>query len=99
MEYMCVPSIALICYIIAELFKIILKKNTKAYKGIPILVGAFGGIIGGALYLVDENIISIAPNVLVAIEVGIVSGLSSTGSHQVIKQFLKESEKNDCVQR
>lgn len=95
MSYITIPAIVVICYIVGEVFKLVFKKKTKLYKGIPILVGVVGGIIGVATYIVNPNIIGGAPNVLCAAAVGIISGLASTGSHQVIKQILKENKSNE----
>ena len=95
MSYITIPAIVVICYIVGEVFKLVFKKKTKLYKGIPILVGVIGGIIGAVTYMVDPNIIGGVPNVLCAAAVGIISGLASTGSHQVIKQILKENKFNE----
>lgn len=89
------PAIVVICYIVGEVFKLVFMKKTKLYKGIPILVGLVGGVIGVVTYVVNPTIIGTPPNVLCAAAIGIISGLASTGSHQVIKQILKENKKNE----
>lgn len=89
MEFISIPAIAIICYLLAELFKLIFSKNTKAYKGIPIFVGFVGGIIGLVSYVINPEIMNNSPNALVAISIGIISGLASTGCNQIIKQLLK----------
>ena len=95
MSYITIPAIVVICYIVAELFKLVFKKKTKIYKGIPILVGLVGRVIGVVTYVVDPKIIGTPPNILCAAAIGIISGLASTGSHQVIKQILKENKNNE----
>lgn len=92
MNYLSIPSIMVICYIIAELFKLIIKKQKKLYKGIPIMVGAIGGVIGLIAYLIDPSLVMNSENVLTAIAIGIISGLASTGSNQIIKQLIKKEE-------
>ena len=52
---------------------------------IPVIVGAFGGILGVlGMYVIPDFP---AQDILNAIAVGIVSGLSSTGVNQVYKQL------------
>lgn len=57
-------------------------------KWIPFIVGVMGGILG----IVGYNIIPNYPanDIMDAISVGIVSGLASTGVHQVYKQVIKK---------
>ena len=95
MSYITIPAIVVICYIVAELFKLVFKKKIKIYKGIPVLVGLVGGVIGVVTYVVNPTIIGTPPNILCAAAIGIISGLASTGSHQVIKQILKENKSNE----
>lgn len=95
MSYITIPAIVVICYIVGEVFKLVFMKKTKLYKGIPILVGLVGGVIGVVTYTLNPAIIGSPPNVLCAAAIGIISGLASTGSHQVIKQILKENKSNE----
>lgn len=56
---------------------------------IPIIVGIAGGILGVAgMYVIPDFP---ATDVLNAIAVGIVSGLSSTGVNQIYKQVKKNA--------
>lgn len=56
-------------------------------KWIPFICGVVGAILGvvGMYTIADFP----ADNILVALEVGIVSGLAATGAHQVGKQATK----------
>ena len=90
MEYIEI-AIVVICYLTAEMFKILFKEKMKAYRLIPILVGFLGGLIGVIVYCINPEIID-AKNVLEATLIGIVSGLASTGSNQIIKQIFNEKE-------
>lgn len=57
---------------------------------IPVIVGAAGGVLGVAgMYLMPDFP---AQDIMNAIAIGIVSGLSSTGVNQVYKQIKKGSE-------
>ena len=87
MEIMCVPVIVLCCYMMGEVYKTILKKNTKKFKLIPILVAIFGGILGAVIFYTVPEVIFNVDNVYSAVMIGIVSGFSSTGTNQIFKQL------------
>lgn len=77
-----VIAIVVICYLIG-----LAAKTIPAVKDnyIPVIVGAFGGILGVlGMYVIPDFP---AQDILNAIAVGIVSGLSSTGANQVYKQL------------
>lgn len=88
MDFVSVPIIVLCSYMIGEIYKVIFKKNTKAYKLIPILVAAFGGVLGVVIFYTAPSVIFNADNIWVALSIGIISGFSSTGANQVVKQLL-----------
>lgn len=90
MEYISIPAIVIICYLIGELFKhCILKKKSK-YKFLPMIVGISGGIIGLITYFVSPELMFNVTSPIVAISIGIVSGLASTGGNEAIKKILKK---------
>lgn len=74
-------AIIVICYLIGIGAKLIpgIKDDY-----IPVIVGAFGGILGvvGLYVILDFP----ANDILNAISVGIVSGLASTGVNQIYKK-------------
>ena len=77
-----VIAIVVICYLIG-----LAAKTIPAVKDnyIPVIVGAFGGILGVlGMYVIPDFP---AQDILNSIAVGIVSGLSSTGVNQVYKQL------------
>jgi hypothetical protein len=81
-----VVAIVVITYLIGLAAKAIpwLKDNY-----IPIIVGVTGGILGVVgMYVIPDFP---AADVLNAIAVGIVSGLSSTGVNQIYKQVKKDA--------
>jgi len=82
-EIATVASIVVICYLIG----MIIKASPLDDKWIPICVGVCGGILGavGMTVIPDYP----AGNLMDAIAVGIVSGLASTGTHQIGKQLTK----------
>lgn len=92
MDYMSVPIIVVCCYIIGEIYKFIFVKKQEAYKLIPVILSITGGLIGIIIYLTNPEMIFNATNVWVALGIGIVSGASSTGANQIIKQLFGKKE-------
>lgn len=96
MDFTSIPIIVVCCYILGEIYKLIFKNNETAYKFIPIVLAATGGLLGVLIYYTNPEII-LAENVWSALGIGIVSGASSTGANQVVKQlfFKNEGESSD----
>ena len=97
MEFTSLPIIILICYVIGEIYKYLFKKKPETYKFIPILLSISGGILGILIYLTNQEMMMNASNIWIALGIGIVSGASSTGTNQIIKQLYrkeKEEKKN-----
>lgn len=92
MEFVCVPIIVIFCYIIGEIYKIIMRNKKETFKYIPIIVAIFGGIFGFLIYITNPEIIFNADNIWAALGVGIVSGVSSTGTNQIIKQLFSKGD-------
>ena len=98
MEFTSLPIIILICYVIGEIYKYLFKKKPETYKFIPILLSNSGGILGILIYLTNQEMMMNASNIWIALGIGIVSGASSTGTNQIIKQlFRKEKEEKKNV--
>lgn len=82
-----VLAIVVITYLIGAAAKLIPHIKDEY---IPVIVGAAGGVLGVAgMYLMPDYP---AQDIMNAIAIGIVSGLSSTGVNQVYKQIKKGSE-------
>ena len=95
MDFTCVPIIVVCCYIVGEIYKVLFKNKQEAYKLIPILVAILGGLLGVLIYFTNPEMILKADNVWVALGIGIVSGASSTGTNQIIKQIFKKDSTSD----
>ena len=82
--------IVIITYLVGELYKNIFINKKELYRFIPIIVTSLGGIMGVIMYMIIplENI----ENVFEALYVGLISGASSTGTNQIIKQIKGEKE-------
>ena len=97
MEYASVPSILIICYLVGEVYKVLVKRNKEKYKFIPVLVSIVGGILAVVFYYTYPEMILNATNPIVALIIGVASGAASTGSNQIIKQLFgnKDVENSD----
>lgn len=96
MEFTSIPIIVIMCYLIGEIYKVCFKKKEELFKLIPIIVSIIGGIFGLLIYKTNPEIILNCNNVWTAIGIGLVSGATSTGANQIVKQMLfKEKESGD----
>ena len=91
MEFTSIPIIVLCSYILGEIYKAIFVNVQRAYKLIPVVVSIFGGIIGVLIYFTNPEIMFNVDNIWSAIGIGIVSGTSSTGTNQMIKQIFNDN--------
>ena len=87
MEFTSIPIIVIICYLLGEIYKVLFKNNKDLYKLIPIILACFGGLLGILIFLTNPEIMLNVSNVWTALGIGIVSGVSSTGTNQIIKQI------------
>lgn len=79
-----IPLVIAVCLVVGYLMKKFLPTDNKY---IPLTVTILGAVLG----CIDAHAIT-----LVAIASGAVSGLASTGLHQIFKQILKlENESKD----
>ena len=89
-----IPFIIVTVYLVSEIYKVIFKKKSKAYKLIPVFSSLLGGILGGVMYLTSNDLI-MTSNVYNALLIGIVSGSSATGTNQIIKQLILNKEEKE----
>ena len=92
MQYVGIPSIIIIWYLIGEIFKLLILKKKNKYKYITIIVGSAGGFFGLLAYYVSPDIVLNVENPFVALALGILSGLASTGSYEVIHKLVSQKE-------
>lgn len=87
MNFPQIAAIVLIAFFIGE----VVKKTPLDDKWIPVICGVVGGIFG----LIGRTVIPelAETNWINALAIGIASGLSATGAHQIYKQlFVNDSE-------
>ena len=82
-DFISVPSITVLCYMIAQGYKAFAPEYN--YKHIPAICMAAGCVIGVICYLFIPGYIP-AENVITAGAIGALSGAAATGVNQVIKQ-------------
>lgn len=92
MEFTSIPIIVIICYIIGEIYKVLFKNNKDLYKLIPMILACFGGLLGILIFLTNPEIMLNVSNAWTALGIGIVSGVSSTGTNQIIKKIFNQKK-------
>lgn len=85
----------ILCYFLGEFFKLVILRKKKRYKYIPIIVGGIGGILGLLIYYISPELLFNTTNPFVAMAIGIVSGLASTGGNEIVKKILKKEDQKD----
>lgn len=93
MELASIPIIVVICYLIGEIYKVIFRNKTEIYKYIPLLLGILGGIIGVLMYMFSKNTLLGVNSIFDSFILGVISGFTSTGTNQVIKQLISNEGK------
>ena len=91
MEYLnliSVPAIATAVYLLIEVLKKAFNNSEKFLRFIPLISLVIGVIAGIICYFFIPSIIP-APNIVVAIIIGGASGLTATGTNQIVKQLTK----------
>ena len=95
MNIVSVPVIATIVYWVVNLIKYKVNNSEKFKRLIPIISTVLGAVLGCVAFYIAPSII-IADNILMALIIGGASGLSATGTNQIIKQLGKsEKDKED----
>lgn len=93
LELISVPAIATIVYWVINIIKYAVQENEKFKRFIPLISAALGAVLGVVAFYALPSIIP-ADNVCVAILVGDASGLTATGTNQIIKQLTKKDDED-----
>ena len=95
MDFTSIPIILISCYLFGEIFKICFKKKKTIYKLVPLLVTIFGGLLSILIYYTEQSLLNVN-NVYDALLIGFISGASSTGTNQIIKQiFISNKQESE----
>ena len=92
LELISIPTIATIVYWVINLLKYTFNNSEKFKRLIPITAAILGAVLSVICFYAIPKIVP-ADNVLIAIIIGGASGLTATGSHQLIKQLKKNPSK------
>lgn len=93
LELISVPAIATIVYWVINIIKYAVQENEKFKRFIPLISAALGAVLGVVAFYALPSIIP-ATNVCVAILIGGASGLTATGTNQIIKQLTKKDDED-----
>lgn len=92
LEIISVPVIAGIVYFVMAVYKTLVKNAPAIWTSlIPVWAAVLGIALGLVAYFFVPEVMP-AENALVAVLVGLASGLGAVGVHQVGKQIRKSSE-------
>ena len=94
MEFTSIPIIVILCYIVGEIYKVLFRNKQNFYRIIPVVLASFGGLLGILIFLTNPEIMFNESNIWASLCIGIVSGVSSTGTNQIIKQIFNNN-RND----
>ena len=81
--------IVIMCYLLAELYKAFIckTKNSMGRRLLPVFCSLAGGLIASIIYFIDPFYLTGDARYLSTLTVGLLSGLASTGVHQIISQL------------
>lgn len=91
-EIMTIPAIAAIVYTIIDITKTACGGDERFKRFIPPISALLGAVCGVVSFYAVPGVIE-TQNILVAIVLGAASGLSATGTNQVVKQLTKGGDK------
>lgn len=93
MEIVSLPIIVSVVYGVIELLKLI-SKSESFNRVIPIIAAVLGVVLGIVIFYAVPSI-TFANNIVEAMIIGAVSGLSATGTNQIGKQLSKSKEESE----
>lgn len=86
---MTIPAIAAIVYTIIDITKTACGGDEKFKRFIPLISALLGAVLGVVSFYAVPGVVE-TQNIIVAIVLGAASGLSATGTNQVVKQLTKD---------
>ena len=92
MELVSIPSIIVMCYVLAQILNVLFKKQTTLHKLIPYITAIIGGLLGYILFKIDKCSMGNPSNFIFSIVIGMVSGLIATGADSALRKILKKED-------
>ena len=93
-DFTVIPALAAIVYTIIDIAKTALGGDERFKRFIPLIACVLGATCGVVAFYCVPGVME-TENLLVAIILGASSGLSATGTNQVVKQLAQPAEKED----
>ena len=93
-EIATIPALAAIVYTIIDMAKTAMGGDEKFKRFIPLIACLLGAVCGVVAFYFVPGVME-TENLLVAIVIGASSGLSATGTNQVVKQLASDNAKED----
>lgn len=93
MDYISIPIIVIISYLIGEIYKVVFNKKKWCKKLLPIVESITGGIVGVIIYLTNPEEFIIEVNIWTSLTIGMVIGASASTS-ELIKKIFKNNKDN-----
>lgn len=93
-EIVTIPAIAAIVYTLIDITKTAMGGTDKFNRFIPLISCVLGAVCGIVCFYCVPGVVE-TQNILVAIVIGAASGLSATGTNQVVKQLTKKTDATD----
>ena len=93
-EIASIPALAAIVYTIIDITKTAMGGDEKFRRFIPLIACVLGAVCGVVAFYFVPGIFQ-TENLLVAIVLGASSGLSATGTNQVVKQLTSGTTKTE----
>ena len=87
-EITTIPALAAIVYTIIDIVKTACGGDDKFKRFIPLIACVLGAVCGVVAFYFVPGVMD-TQNLLVAIVLGAASGLSATGTNQVVKQLVR----------
>lgn len=85
-DFTIIPALAAIVYTLIDIVKTAMGGDEKFRRFIPLIACVLGALCGVVAFYCVPGVMG-TENILVAIVLGAASGLSATGTNQVVKQL------------
>ena len=91
LELISIPSIVIFVYFTIDVIKAIVGDREGFKRFIPLLAASLGIFAGVISYFFIPQVVP-TDNIFMAIIIGAASGLTATGTNQIIKQLTKKND-------
>ena len=93
MDYISIPIIVIISYIVGEIYKVLFSNKSWCKKLLVVIEAITGGLVSIIIFYTDREVLTYSYNIWIALTIGIVSG-ASTSTNELIKKIFKNKGEN-----